>query len=206
MNLEMDLARNEASSFGPESLRSGALLPYEGRAAMMSPDGLRAAALAVDADGWLSPNNPVLVRGAARILPLAWRTGASRAAGGAVTADEFAEFVSQLQGAGVYWAGGWRTLEEVFAHRGDSIASYATALREAGATQANVWTFSEDIGLALVWGADDDSDTVSLAFHIVPAGWVSERRVGKPVRGVDLRWSWSDVVRMHQKRVGSADA
>ena len=190
----MDVQRDAASAFGPASLTTGALLPYEGRALLKRPDGLPAAALDARADGWITPDVPVLVRDQVRILPLA-RTGAE------VPAEAVDAFASQMQAAGLHWAGNWRMLSLTDSRR-DSIGSYATALRAAGATRVDCWTYTETVGLALVWA--DDDDATSLAWHIVPVGWVSEPRVGKPVKKpIDVRWSWTEVVSLRTATFGA---
>lgn len=200
MDLDRDIRRDADSSFAPETVAAGALLPYEGRARLLRPDGLRDEALAAQHDGWLSPDNPVLVRGEARILPLAWRGDPSRD-GSSASPEEIAAFASQITDLGVYLTGGWRSLDELEQHNGDSLASYAEALRTAGATAARVWTLSETLGMALIWAGSDDAGDASLALHLVPASWVSERYGGsKPVAGIDVRWTWADVVALADAR------
>lgn len=196
----MDLDRDAASSFGPDTLRAGAILPYEGRALVRAPEGLRSAALAAANDGWLADNNPVLVRGDARILPLAWR-GDPASEDSEMLPKQIDAFASQMKDAGAFWAGGWRTFEQLAEHCGDSIGSYVAALRAAGVTDVSAWTFSEEIGLALVRCGVESEGTMSLALHIVPAAWVSERFVAKkPVKGIDVRWSWADVIDLYRAR------
>lgn len=190
MDIDRDLHRDGASAFGPASVKDGALLPFEGRSLLTDADGLPPAALDAQADGWLSPENPVLVRGQATILPLAWR-GDPRGTG--VDPEEIAAFASQMQNAGMYWAGNWRVLS-LADRRADSIGSYTSALREAGATAVDCWTYSETTGLALVRAGDEEEGTLSLALHVVPVSWVSEPRARKAVHGIDVRWSWADVV------------
>jgi hypothetical protein len=197
MDFDMDLHRDDQGSFGPESLSAGAMLPFEGRTLVLGPDGLPAGVLEAERDGWISPNNPILVRGVAKILPLAWR-GDPRS-GSAVSTREIGVFASRMQSAGMYWAGPWRVLD-LDARSSESIGSYAAALRSAGATHVDCWTYSEAVGLALVWAGDEDAGTMSLALHVVPASWVSAPRVKKPVSGVDVRWSWADVIALYERR------
>lgn len=196
MNFDMDVDRDAESAFGPASFAAGAILPYEGRTLMTRSEGVPSTAFDTEQDGWLSPNNPVLGRGPARILPLAWRGDPRNGLG--VEPEEIAAFASQMQAAGLYWAGNWRVLEDLAEHRGDSIASYVAALVNAGATRVNFWTVSESIGIALVWAGVEDEGTMSLALHVVPASWVSEPRVKKAVRGIDVRWSWAEVVALYE--------
>ena len=199
MDLDGDVYRDATVSFGPASVSEGSILPYEGRAMLLSPHGLPPGALDVRADGWLSPDVPILVRGLARIIPLAWSGDPQSGHGRAVTAEDIAAFASRVQAAGEQWAGIWRVLA-LEDDRTDSIGSYTAALRQSGATHADCWTYSETVGVALVRAGSDREGTGSLALHIVPAGWVSEPRAGKPVRDVDVSWTWGDVVALFETR------
>lgn len=198
MELDNDLDRDAQAAFSPSSVTAGSLLPYEGRSLLQRPEGLPDDAFTMNEDGWLSPNNPVLVRRQVKILPLAWR-GDADSNGGGVTHAEIAGFASQMQNAGMYWAGNWR-VPDLSEKRSDSIGSYLAALRDAGATRVNWWTYSESVGIALVWAGQVEDGTMSLALHIVPVGWVSERHAGKAVRGIDVRWSWAEVSALASSR------
>ena len=211
VDLDMDLTRDEASSFGPHSVSAGALLPYEGRTFITRSDRLPSAALDAEEDGWLSPNNPVLVRGLARILPLAWRGEPQAGHGSGVSPEEIAAMASQMQSFGSHWAGPWRVLD-LADDRSDSIGLYTAALLAGGATRVDCWTYSKSVGLALVWAGAEDEGTMSLALHVVPVSWVSERpswvseRRSKAVHGIDVRWSWTDVVALYAERTGTEHA
>lgn len=196
----MDLHRDAAFAFGPASLRTGGLLPYEGRAFIQRDTGLPPAVFDAERDGWLSADNPILVRGLVRILPLAWQGVPSSEYNAHAEAGQIAKLASSMQSTGMHWAGNWRVLE-LEERREDSIGSYTAALRAAGATRADCWTYSETVGIALVWAGFEDEGTMSLALHVVPASWVSERRVTKPVRGIDVRWSWSEVIDLYTTRI-----
>lgn len=202
-----------AQAFGPGTLLTGATLPVDGLQVLRRPDGPPPAALDAVHDGWAAPDVPVLVRGRghrpARILPLAWGGDplSNRRAPDA-TPSQIAELASQMQATCMYWAGPWRVLD-IEDRRPDSIGSYTAALRTAGATKTWCWTWSEDVGLALVRTDDEDSGPVSLALHIVPRSWVSEQptwaskrlaRDWRPVPGIDVRWSWADVIALHAER------
>lgn len=188
-DFDFDVRRDAASAFGEHSLAAGAILPFEGRALLARPDWI-AEAITAPTNGWLSPNNPILIRGEARVLPLGWR---GQPNGDGVTAQEIVTFTSRMQDAGMYFAGPWRVLD-LAEQRGDSVGSYATALVASGATHVDCWVFSPSVGLALVSAGDEDAGTMSLAFHVVPVSWVSEPRAAKSVSGIDVRWSWSEVV------------
>lgn len=203
MGLDKDFSRDRADAFGPASRIAGGILPYEGRALVRRSEGLWAEALGADEDAWLSPDNPVLVRGQARILPLAWRGDPTSGRADGVTSDEIAELATQMEGSGYFWARSGRTLDELEQHRGDSNASYAAALRAAGVTKATFWTISGTVGIALVWAGSEDAGTESLALHVVPASWISETFVAKAVKGIDVSWSWSDVIDLYSALVGA---
>lgn len=200
MRDDTDLWRGRSEAFGPASAVGGAVLPYEGRSALQSPDGLPAAVFGADVDGWATSSTPVLVRGLAKILPLAW-AGDPTASVRTVETAEIAALAEQMLAAGMHWAGNWRVLE-LEERRRDSIGSYADALRRAGATRVDCWTYSHEVGLSLVWAGRADAGTASLALHVVPASWVSEPRAGKPVKNIDVRWSWHDVVGLFESNRG----
>lgn len=210
-DLDLDLHRDAALAFGPTSLTDGTILPYEGRSLMMRADGLHDAVLTAEADGWWSPCNPILVRGRARILPLAWFGDPGSGYNPSIGQGEITAFASRMQSAGLYWAGNWRVVDDFGAAGAgdDSVASYRAALRGAGATHADVWRYSDTIGIALVWAGEEAAGTRSLALHVVPASWVSDpparvsarrKRDWRPVRGLDLRWSWADVIELYAAR------
>ena len=203
MDIDRDVHRDAASAFGASSVTTGALLPFEGRAQLLSQDGPPRAALEAGTDAVVPPALPVLVRGAARILPLAWLGHPHGEGGSGVTSEEIAALATRVQDAGMYWAGPWRVLP-LTEKRSDSVGSYSAALRESGATEVDCWTYSESTGLALVRAGEVDDGTRSLALHVVPAGWLSDARAGRPVRGIELRWSWSDVVALYAAREGGA--
>lgn len=122
---------------------------------------------------------------------------------------EMIALASKVQSLGVYLGRVLQPLDELMQHRGDSVGSYASALQEAGATHGNYWAIAGVegglMGLTLVWAGDEEEGTLSLACHLVPVSWVSERFVKKEVRGIDVRWSWADVIELDRARIG-ADA
>lgn len=196
LDFNMDLQRDGAAAFGPQSLLAGAILPFEGRTFVAQPDWIAPAA-ATQENGWLSPHNPVLARGRARVLPLAWRGTPDDGTG--VSTSEIETFASHMQNAGMYWAGPWRVLDLVD-DRTDSIGSYVRALAAAGATRVDCWSYSETVGLALVWSGDVAAGTMSLAFHVVPVSWVSERRAVPRTQSIDVGWSWSEVIELWDEK------
>lgn len=204
MNFETDYVRDSETAFGRASLIDGALLPWQGRDALQTPDGLHRKALDAKDDGWLTPYNPVLVRGEARILPLAWRGDVASGRGTAVVQAEIDEFVSHMRVTGMHWAGTWRDFDWLQEAKANSVASYAEALLESGVTQGNFWVLRGDVALGLIWAGEGAEGTMSLALHVVPSSWVYQLRRSKPVAGIDLRWSWAEVIELYRTRTGGA--
>lgn len=199
IDLDLDVHRGAAESFGHGSLVDGALLPHAGREFLRRPDGPPPTVCAATADGWAGPSVPVLVRGAARIVPLAWRGDVSRGGGTGVSAEEVEAYRFAIEADGMQWAGYWHMID-LEAQPVDRIGEYATALRNAGGTRAERWVLSPTLGAVLVWAGDVDRGDASLALHIVPADWVSDvswvtRNRGPDSAGdIDVRWSWADVI------------
>lgn len=185
--------------FGAGSLTAGAIIPAAGRDLMIRNAGLPPGATDVAHDGWLAPELPVLVRSDARILPLAWWGDPQSGYNPYAEPGQISAFASRLQGAGLHRAGPW-TLLDLTTDRRDSIGSYAAALHNSGATRVDAWVYPEGVGLALVWAGDEDAGDGSLAVHVVPASWVSERAAAGPVDDIDVSWSWADVIALHQSR------
>ncbi|GAB2560431.1 hypothetical protein [Leucobacter ruminantium] len=208
----------DIAAFAPTALTAGAILPQEARRTLQSADGLPGAVVDAERDGWATPEIPVLVRGRgrsrARIVPLAW-LGDPAVYNPHADPGQIAVFASSLQSAGMYWSGPWRVLDELESEGLDSVGSYLAALQEAGVHRADIWRYSESEGLVLAWAGDELAGTMSLALHVVPVSWVtamprgaSKRRARdwEPVYGIDLRWSWADVVALHAERVARAAA
>lgn len=187
------------SHFAPEALDVGAILPAEGRDAIIRSAGLPTGALEAEQDGWLTPEIPVLVRGAVKILPVAWRGDPASGYNPYAEPQQITTFASHVQGAGTHRAGPW-TLLDLDERRDDSIGSYAEALKAAGATRVDCWVYSDALGLSLVWAGEEQLGTKSLAIHLVPASWVFERGAGEAVTGIDVSWSWADVIDLNRDR------
>ena len=147
MSLDADVHRDDEAAFGRHAVLAGAILPYAGRAALQRPDGVPAAVLDADADGWAAVSLPVLVRGPARIVPLGWLGDPQHSPRG-VAGEEIDALAAQMQATGMHWAGPWRVLD-LDERRSDSIGSYAAALHAAGATSADCGTAAETWRLAL---------------------------------------------------------
>lgn len=199
--------------FAPAALTAGAILPQEARWRLSGADGLPQAVVEAERDGWAASGLPVLVRGRgrgrARIVPLAWH-GDPGIYNPHADAGRIAVLASSLQSAGMHWAGPWRVLDELESRGLDSVGSYLAALRDAGVHRADIWRYSETDGLVLAWAGDVEEGTASLALHLVPVSWVTElprgasrrrAREWQPVDGIDLRWSWADVIELHAARM-----
>lgn len=140
---------------------------------------------------------PVLRRGSARIVPLSVQ--APPVTGGrdpheerrrmAVLADQIRDACEQREG---------RAIAFDLDHRGvDIIASYAAALRMAGATSAQWWEYGQRHGVVLVWSGGAATGNLSLALHVLPVSWVSERQTEPARDGIDVAWSLADVAGTH---------
>ena len=135
----------------------------------------------------------VLERGAARILPLT--AGADPTLTGRDPREEHRRagtLASSVRDACDHREG-WAVQVDLDDQSVDSVASYSSALRAAGATRAHYWRF-DDLGVVLVQSGAAEAATLTLALHVVPLGWVLDRRAGAPVAGIDVRWSLSDLI------------
>ncbi|MFT4215261.1 MAG: hypothetical protein QM622_10865 [Microbacterium sp.] len=157
-----------------------------------------AAIQAVLREGHPRPGIPVLERGDVCLLPLAAQ---SDAAGSARDPGEERRRFDRI-GSDVSDAceqGNGRTSVFDLERRGsDRVASYAAALRRAGATRVLWWAFEPvDVsarGVTLVWCGDESAGDLTLAVQVVPVSWVSERRTKPGAVEVDLAWSLADVI------------
>lgn len=119
---------------------------------------------------------PVLVRGTARILPLV-----------AGSPSRVTDLAQELRDACEYRAG--RGIRLNLQQRGsDSVASYLAALRLAGMASAEYWEFDSGHGVVLARAGDP----ASLAVHVVPSSWVTERRAEAAIPGIELTWTLAD--------------
>lgn len=189
-----------AAVFGPESLTRGALLPATGRDLMISSCALPPGILDATADGWVSPEIPILVRGQARILPLAWWGAPDRGYNPYAEPSDITRFSRRVLDSCMYAAGPWMSID-LSSDAGDSMGSYAAALRASGVTQADRFVYVQDhLGGVVVRAGDEAAGTRSLAVHVVPEGWVFEPAARGPAAGIDVRWSWADVIDLHRSR------
>lgn len=188
------------TAFGADSIALGALLPAEGRDAIIRSFGLPPDVLDATGDGWVAPEIPILVRGGVRILPLAWWGAPDRGYNPYAEPAEITKFARRVLDSCMYAAGPWRQLD-LSSDPSDSMGSYAAALRASGATQADRFVYVQDhLGVVVVRAGEEDAGTRSLAVHVVPESWVFEQAAHGPVDGIDVRWSWADVIELHRSR------
>lgn len=188
------------AAFGPDSVEKGALLPPAAREVILRSFGFPPGVREATADGWVTPEIPVLVRGSLKILPLARWGADGRRYNPYAEAGEIDAFARRVLDAGMYANGPWQQID-LSARPADSVGSYAAALRSAGASRADGFIVVPDrLGLAVVWAGEASAGSRSLAVHVVPEGWVSARAAGAPVAGIDARWSWADVVALRGSR------
>ncbi|MEV7632895.1 hypothetical protein AB0N64_10840 [Microbacterium sp. NPDC089318] len=135
---------------------------------------------------------PILIRGEARIAPLAVQLDAQ-------TADTHEQrhrvqvLAYAIDGACEYRAGrGIRF--DLDQHGADEVSAYAAALRAAGAAEVTWWELDPRHGVTLVWTGDESRGDLALALHLVPIGWVSDRRTQPASGEIDVRWGRADVV------------
>ncbi|MDJ1115532.1 hypothetical protein [Microbacterium dauci] len=132
---------------------------------------------------------PRIERGEATILPISAQGGADVDA--AEERERIAAAAGEIRGELEYRHGQQITFELDRAGR-DSVAAYATALRAAGATAASWWV-ADGAGVALVHSGDATTRDLTLAVHVVPASWVSDRRATTGIDVPPLDWSRADI-------------
>lgn len=189
------MSGRDARAFAPTSLQMGALLPADARDLIVRAQALPPGASDATDDAWLAPNVLVLVRGQAKIIPLAWWGAPDHGYNPYAEPAQITSFASHVQGAALHRAGPWSEMD-LAADSDDSIGSYRAALRDAEVTRADCWAYSDSQGVVMVWAGSEAAGTRSLALHLVPASWVLGRLAGDPVDAIDVRWSWADVIEL----------
>jgi hypothetical protein len=189
----------------PRTIAEGAVVSFRGDVLVESGDGIvaavesrltDAAASTRHEDGWLTDAVPVLTRGVAWIVPLAWVPDGD--------ADDDASRRTLMTRATELWS----AVRAACAHRhGEPIGMdlespagaqrrYADELVRTGARRADWWRFDRSAVVLVVYGRPLPSPLSRIAVHIVPAEWTSERprSASKNAAIPDLGWSWADVV------------
>ncbi len=193
------------AALAPDSIRTGAVISYDGDAGVVGGPSIidaiesrltNRASRIESRDQWLLDGVPVLARGDAWIVPLfssppVAEIGSTAHETLAVRATELGESIRHY---GDYLHGYPLYIDLPAAPAGGR--DYASELTRTGARRPGWWA-SEDSAMVLVYyGGPSPAPTTRMAMHVVPLGWVSERRPikAKKMPLLNLDWSWADVV------------
>ncbi|MEV7619146.1 hypothetical protein AB0N59_03305 [Microbacterium sp. NPDC089321] len=189
------------SALSMESLRTGAVISFDGEQMVASGAGIVEAAARLTAqpaahrDHWLTAAVPVLARGHAWIVPLFWMPeGDDLAESDREALRTRASELGQSIISACRYAYG-EPLSVDFAGSGGP-ALYAAELARTGAATGAWWAVGDHAIVLVYHRAHDGAPTQRMSLQVVPIGWVSERRPTKPKKmpRLDLAWSWSDLV------------
>ncbi|WP_460798485.1 hypothetical protein [Microbacterium sp. GXF0217] len=138
---------------------------------------------------------PVIARGQAQVLPLVLqRTPVARGRDPREEQRRMRIFADGIRSECEHEQG-QQIAVDLERQGSDSVASYARALRDAGATRAVWWVFRSTFGVVLVWTGDETVGNLTLSLHVVPASWVWERRSEAEISGIDVAWTADDLAR-----------
>lgn len=199
MNAGTGSSGGHPAAFAAESIRAGAALPVSGETIVSTVERrlTRSASVTEGSDQWLAEDIPLLSRGGAWIVPLSWEP------------PEPADDASEQERVKAAADELWLAVRSSCSHRGgNQIAvdlaapsgqrrSYAAELTRTGARRADWWGFGESALVLVVYGEPLPAPKRLMAVHVVPIGWVSDRRP-KEMPPTDLSWSWADVVDLAQ--------
>ncbi len=140
--------------------------------------------------GALLDGLPVLIRDEARIVPLAWRPPEAASEVFPATANEI-----------------WTAVRSACEHRHGSGLSvgleqdpprnaYIRELARTGVRRADWWASEQSALVLVVHGEPVPAPLTASALHLVPLGWVSDRRPARRVPPTDLAWSPADIGRL----------
>lgn len=199
-------AASPVAAFEFESIDSGAILPISGAKIANAVASWMTALTPLDAQGirWVAQDLPVISRSDAWIVPLSWEP--HDPVGGDARRHDLSARTNRM----------WLAIRNWCSHEfGEAVAvdlsvgrdgrGYVNELVRRGASRANWWR-SGDWALVLVVSSEPSAAAESMALHIVPVGYVSERRPSKKVPPLDLRWSWADVVALAKRPTSFAPA
>ena len=190
------------SGLSADSLRTGAVITFHGDRMVASGGTIVDAAVQqltstapATGDRWLTPEVPALSRGDAWIVPLFWMPDADDLA---ETEREALRTRAHELGQSIISACRYAYGEPVsvdFDGRGGP-ALYAAELAHTGVAAAAWWAVGDRAIVLVYHRAHDGAPTLRMALHIVPIGWVSERRPtkAKKMPRLNLAWKWADVV------------
>jgi hypothetical protein len=199
------------SALDAASVRSGAVVSFSDDSLVVGGETIvgaieeqltARAARPEPRDQWLLPMVPALRRGSVWIVPLSWEP--TDAAADTAAVDGLASRATDLRSS-VRSACWYRAGEAIGVDLApdSALRPYAAELVRIGARTALWWGF-DDSAVVLVVSGRDESLT---AIHVVPLGWVSDRKPSKKVPPMDLTWSWADVVALaHREAASAADS
>lgn len=198
-----------STALAPTSVQTGAVISYSAEKLVASGEEIVAAiesrltrpvTSGGGRDEWLMSEVPALSRGTAWIVPLAWipddddQTLRTRAG----------ELWTAIRSACEYRHGAQIGIDL----EGDETAPtpYARELVRTDARRADWWETGDSAIVLVVYGDPIPAPVRRMAVHVVPIGWVSQRRptAAKKMTGLDLAWSWRDVIAV--ARTGGAEA
>ncbi|WP_194421441.1 hypothetical protein [Microbacterium abyssi] len=202
MNTESRASRG-SGVFDPESVGVGAVISHSGDTLVTNGDEIIAAVEeltdrtfpADPTDGWLTDDVPVLARSDSWIVPLAWvpeLPGDAAAPRRQMLRSRVGDLWTSVRSACEYRHGSQIGIGLESAADGKN--RYVSELVRTGVRRADWWAFGEWAVVLVVHGEPVPAPVSQMAVHVVPIGWVSERRAAKRVPEIDLGWSWSDVV------------
>ena len=194
-------ASERSTALSPESIQTGAVISFNGDSLVASGEAiigavesrLTARGGSLDRqDLWLTDDVAALSRGDAWIVPLSWHPPLT--AIDDTTRRSLDARASEL-GASIRDACSYRSGDALGIDLA-SDASYAAELARTGAKNAAWWEFGNFAVVLVFYGKAGPAPKESMALHVVPIGWVSERRstLRKKLPPLDLEWSWADLV------------
>ncbi|MFS0912090.1 hypothetical protein AB3M89_09885 [Microbacterium sp. 179-I 3D2 NHS] len=190
---------------------AGAVISYSGETLVASgADIVEAASGLLDrtsrsdrGDRWLTDVVPVLARGSAWIVPLfsAPSSGDVDEEGRRTLDDRASELGQSITSA--CWYNYGEPLGVALVGRAEGGRIFASELVRTGAKDASWWAVGDSALVLVYYGEPSPAPKSRMALHVVPVGWVSDRRPTPPKKmpPLDLAWSWADVVALHRAPV-----
>lgn len=193
------------STLSRDSIRTGAVITYCDEALVVTGGAIVEAATtkligsvpaASRRDRWLTHDVPVLSRGPAWIIPLFWSPpGSDLGEQHRQMLDSRASELGQSIMSACWYDRGDPSAVKLVAEA-EGGRGYTTELVRTGAKNASWWGFGDEALVLVHYGEPSPAPKTRMALHVVPVGWVSERRPTPPKKmpALDLEWSWADVV------------
>lgn len=197
-------APTHLTALSPDALETGAVISFSDDTLVASGADIvaaieqrvtDAAARADGGDRWLTDAVPILERGAAWIVPLAWSPN-DRA-----MADDrqreldrrISELWSAIRSACWYLHGEQIGID--LEGIDEARDAYAEELVRTGARRADWWAFGDSAVVLVVYGEPLPAPVAREAVHVLPLDWVRPRKKARAkAPHMDLAWSWADVV------------